>query len=164
MTRKAYDHLTAYLIENQDKFYRLAYSYVRNQEDALDIVQNAVCKALEKRETLRNKTALRTWFYKILVNESLIVLNDKKRLTLSESGELPESVSEEADFSRYDDLYDQISLLDPDTQSIIRLKYFEELSLEEISVILGKNISTVKSKLYRGLTKLKAAAAKGDYL
>ena len=42
MRQELYDRIVAYIVENQEKFYRLAYSYVRNQEDALDIVQNAV--------------------------------------------------------------------------------------------------------------------------
>ena len=42
------EQLTAYLVENQARFYRLAYSYLHNREDALDAVQAAVCKALEK--------------------------------------------------------------------------------------------------------------------
>ena len=42
-----YDYIVAYIVENQNKIYRLAYSYVLNREDALDVVQNAVCKALE---------------------------------------------------------------------------------------------------------------------
>ncbi len=155
MGQTPHDRLVEYILANQDKFYRLAYSYVRNQEDALDIVQNAVCKALEKSSTLRNENAIKTWFYKIVVNESLILLNEKKRIVLSgeehggEPGYLP------GEFELYDDLYEQLEQLEDETQSIIRLRYFEELSLEEISKILGINLSTVKSKLYRGLRKLK---------
>ena len=60
--------LETYLIENQTHFYRLAYSTLRSREDALDAVQSAVCAALEKRHTLRDPDALRTWFYRILMN------------------------------------------------------------------------------------------------
>ena len=42
--------LTAYLTAEQDRFYRLAFSYLKNQEDALDAVQTAVCRALERQE------------------------------------------------------------------------------------------------------------------
>lgn len=38
MKKDLYDHITAYIVENQNKFYRLAYSYVQNREDALDAV------------------------------------------------------------------------------------------------------------------------------
>ena len=41
--------LTTYLVEDQARFYRLAYSYLHNREEALDAVQTAVCKALESR-------------------------------------------------------------------------------------------------------------------
>ena len=68
MKQDMYPKITAYIIENQNKFYRLAYSYVRNREDALDVVQNAVCSALEHYQTLRSQEAIRTWFYRILVN------------------------------------------------------------------------------------------------
>ena len=47
MKQILYENLIQYILENQDRFYRVAYSYTRNQEDALDVVQSAVCKALE---------------------------------------------------------------------------------------------------------------------
>ena len=57
MKENLYDKLVAYIVENQDRFYRLAFSCVKNQEDALDAVQNAVCKALAHYEDLRNEDA-----------------------------------------------------------------------------------------------------------
>lgn len=47
MNRELKEVLIQYILDHQDRFYRLAYSYTKNQEDALDAVQNAVCKALE---------------------------------------------------------------------------------------------------------------------
>lgn len=47
-----YEKLIQYILENQDRFYRVAYSYTRHQEDALDVVQSAVCKALEAYESI----------------------------------------------------------------------------------------------------------------
>ena len=84
MKKDLYDHITAYIVENQNKFYRLAYSYVQNREDALDAVQNAVCKALEHYGKIRNEDAIKTWFYRILVNESLLLLKAKSRISLED--------------------------------------------------------------------------------
>ena len=78
-----YEMLVTYIVENQDKFYRLAFSYAHNQEDALDIVQNAVCKALENYQNLNNQRAIRTWMYRIVVNESLQLLKAREREVLS---------------------------------------------------------------------------------
>lgn len=150
-----YDRLVSYIIENQNKFYRLAFSYVKNQEDALDVVQNAVCKALENYESLRDEGAIRTWFYKILVNESYACLNAQKRMILTEESSCWEIPYEEEGFEIHDDLYERIGRMEKDVQSIIKLRFFEELTLNEIAGILKMNLNTVKAKLYRGLKTLK---------
>ena len=98
MKQELYGKITAYIIENQNKFYRLAYSYVRNREDALDVVQNAVCRALEHYQTLRSQEAVRTWFYRILVNECLMFLRSRKQ-TFVEDEKLEETSYEEQGLS-----------------------------------------------------------------
>ncbi len=150
-----YDTLVNYIIENQNKFYRLAYSYVRNREDAMDVVQNAIYKALKKSDTLRNENAMRTWFYSILVNESLMAIKTRKQEAPLLENSPNEPTYIENEFASQDDIYEKISLLDETEQSIIRLRFFEEMSLKEISLILNINVSTVKSKLYRALKKMK---------
>ena len=154
MKQDLYDYIVAYIVENQNKFYRLAYSYVRNREDALDVVQNAVCKALENYGGIRNEGAISTWFYRILVNESLLFIKERKRMTLGETDQ-EEAHYEEKGFEIQDDLYDSINRLDGDTQTIIKLRFFEELSLMEIAQITEMNLNTVKARLYRGLRQLK---------
>ncbi|MDO4439441.1 MAG: sigma factor-like helix-turn-helix DNA-binding protein, partial [Eubacteriales bacterium] len=62
---------------------------------------------------------------------------------------------EEKGFENYDGLYDQINNLDEDIQTIIKLRFYEELSLKEIADIMKMNLNTTKSKLYRGLNILK---------
>lgn len=54
-----------------------------------------------------------------------------------------------------DDLEAQIDRLEEDIQKIIRLRFYEELSLKEISQVMELNLNTVKAKLYRGLKLLK---------
>ena len=154
MKQDLYDYIVAYIVENQNKFYRLAYSYVRNREDALDVVQNTVCKALENYGGIRNEGAISTWFYRILVNESLLFIKERKRMTLGEMDQ-EEAHYEEKGFEIQDDLYDSINRLDGDTQTIIKLRFFEELSLKEIAQIMEMNLNTVKARLYRGLRQLK---------
>ena len=74
--------LTDFLVENQARFYRLAYSYLQDREEALDAVQAAVCRALERQESLREADAMRTWFYRILVNVCMDALRRRKLVTL----------------------------------------------------------------------------------
>lgn len=154
MKQDLYDRIVAYIVENQNKFYRLAFSYVQNQEDALDAVQNSVCKALEHYSQIRNEEVIKTWFYRILVNESLKILKERKKISGNEE-EMASLSYEEKGFEIQDDLHSHINRLDEDTQKIIKLRFFEELSLKEIAQITELNLNTVKAKLYRGLKLLK---------
>ena len=150
-----YELLVSYIVENQNKFYRVAYSYARNQEDALDIVQNAVCKALESYKNLRNADAVKTWFYRILINESLAAIKQRKKELLSDDNPQKEEAYYEKGYEQQDDIKEELDRLEEDIQTIIRLRFFEELSLKEISEITGLNLNTVKTKLYRGLKLLR---------
>ncbi len=150
-----YDELTEYVIENQDKFYRLAFSFVRTREDALDVVQNAICKALDYYGTLRNKGAVKTWFYRILVNESLLFLKKRREELLPEEQLIENIPYYEKEYEPRENLYEQINRLPPDIQMVIKLRFYEEFSLKEIAVIMKMNLNTVKTKLYRGLKLLK---------
>ena len=55
-----------------------------------------------------------------------------------------------------------INQLDSDTQTIIKLRFFEDLPLKEIAQIMELNLSTVKAKLYRGLERLKVTLQEVD--
>lgn len=149
-----YDSIVAYIVDEQNKFYRLAYSYLRNRDDALDAVQNAVCKALEHYRDIKNQEAVKTWFYRILINESINILKEKHRLTYVYD-ENKDRIYEEKGFEPGFDAKDCLSRLDIEAQTIIKLRFFEDLSLNEIAKVTGLNINTVKSKLYRGLKQMK---------
>ena len=60
--------LTTFLVEEQARFYRLAYSYLKNREEALDAVQTAVCRALEKQDSLQKPAAVRPGGNRNVVN------------------------------------------------------------------------------------------------
>ena len=66
------------LTEGYEKYYRLAYSYVHNEADALDIVQEAAYKAILKSDSLKEPQYVETWVYRIVVNEACSFLRNRK--------------------------------------------------------------------------------------
>lgn len=154
MPKDIYDDTVAYIIENQDKFYRLAFSYVKDKDSALDVVQNAICQGLEKCYDLRNQRALKTWFYRILVNESLQYLKRNKKEQVSMNGELPEQIYQEPAYDSHQEVYDEVLRLPEAMKTVIILHYYEDLTLKQISEITGTNLNTVKSRLYSALNKM----------
>ena len=146
--------LTTYLVENQARFYRLAYSCLNNREEALDAVQTAVCKALERQDSLRDADAMRTWFYRVLVNVCTDQLRQRK-WTADQPPEDRNIGSYEDPLPEDDSLARRVEALPPEIAAVIRLRFYEELSLKEISAIQGCPLSTVKTRLYTGLKKLR---------
>ena len=141
--------LTDYLVTDQARFYRLAYSYLKNREE-------------EKQGELKEPEALRAWFYHILVHVCMDVLRSRKRVTLIP----PEAL----DAGSYEDplpsdgtLAQRVDALPPEVGTIIKLRFYEDLSLKEISTVTGWNLNTVKTRLYTGLKKLRISM-EGDQL
>ena len=149
------EQLTEFLLDNQQKFYRYAFTYVHHRELAMDMVQNSFVKAIEQLHTLRNPDAMKTWFYRILTNECLQALKKAKRENLVEPTDIQEEIYLEKAYEPALELYEAIRQLPPETQTIIYLHYYEEYTLKDISKITGNNLNTVKSRLYAGLKKLK---------
>lgn len=150
------DELIAFIKENQEKFYRVAYSYVKNPDEALDLVHEAIVKALQKRYTLKHPEYLKTWFYRILINECLTLLRKNKKVVHLEN---LDNYSDEPSLSSLEsdniDLYNAIDHLSPQLKTLILLRYFEDMKLEDIARITGTNLNTVKSRLYKALKILK---------
>ena len=139
------------LTDNYERYYRLAYSYMRNEDDALDVVQESAYRAIRDCRKVRNKDYLSTWIYRIVVNTALDMLRRKKKETTTE--DLPEIPVE--DQYRDLELRTVLNQLDDKSRTIILLRYFEDLKLEDIADIVGDNLNTVKARLYRSLKKLR---------
>ena len=150
-----YNNLVDHILQNQAKFYRIAYCYVYQKEAALDIVQNAICRALENYSGLKNVNAIRTWFYRILINECLQYLNKHKREILCEPAELKEDIYYEEAFEEKLEIYQKVCELPEHLKTVVILHYFEQLTLREISQATDINLSTVKTRLYSALNRLK---------
>lgn len=155
MKNDNYEKVVHYILNNQDKFYRLAYSYTKNKDSSLDIVQNAVCIALEKYNTIKNIDYIKTWFYRVLVNECLAYIKKAQKELLYEKENVKKDIYHEEAYDKGIELYNEIDKLSEDIKTVIMLHYYEEMTLKEISEITDTNLNTVKTRLYSGLKKLK---------
>lgn len=146
--------LVEHIVKNQADFYRLAFSYVKNQEAALDVVQEAVVKALSGVDSLRDPDRVRTWFCRILVNECMNYFRRSRNL-VPYDGALDLCAAGGPDPVERMDLYAAIDRLSLQEQGVIRLRFFHDMKLEEIAQSTGTNLNTVKSRLYKALKKLR---------
>ena len=77
------------LLQNYDQYYRLAYSYVHNEADAGDIVQNGAYKAIRSSSDLKEVRYAATWLYRIMLNEIFSFCKQKKTEPLEEGNDEP---------------------------------------------------------------------------
>lgn len=141
------------LLEGYEKYYRLAYSYVKNEQDALDVVQESAYRVIRDCGKLKEEKYLSTWIYRIVINASIDLLRKQKREGMSlDEVEIPYE-----DHYEEDDPLELLSALEERDRAIVILKYFEGWKLEEIAQVLEMNLNTVKARLYRALKKLKIA-------
>ena len=145
------------LIADYQKLYRLAYCYVHNENDALDIVQESAYKAVKNSHTLKNPQYAGTWIYRIVINESISFLRKQKQndtVLYETDGECEDRYSDI-------DLHQALEQLEVTDKTVIVLRYFEGLQLNQIAEVLDENLSTVKSRLYRSLKKLRVSMEEG---
>lgn len=149
---------------NKEKYYRIAFTYVKNEDDALDIVHSAVVKAIQKIDSLRKAESLETWFYRILVNESISCIRKNENvLYLDELTDSQIPSTEDIDREEYITLYSAIDKLSPKLKTVIILRFFEDMKLDEIAEITSTKLSTVKARLYKALKLLKIDIEGADY-
>jgi len=146
--------LQRYTIDFREAHFRFAYSYAKNVEDAWDIVQESILKALSAIKRGMVPEHLNSWFYRILVNASLDHLKRHKRYVpfdLDDTSPLLEFQDVHSDL----DLHHALDRIPTEIRTIVTLRYFEDFKISEIADILSLNENTVKTRLYRGLSLLR---------
>ena len=149
------------VLDSYETMYRIAYTYVKNEEDALDIVQESAYKAIRNCEQVKKERYIKTWLCRIVINTAMDFLRKtQKEFPIEELYEVnePEITDQYEDF----DMTRAMNTLTERERAVVILRYFEDKKLEDIAYILNANLSTVKSLLYRSLKKLKLEMVEGE--
>lgn len=147
--------LVDFIMNNKDDFYRLAYGYVKNSNDAIDILQDSIQKAISSKHKLKKEQSLKSWFYRIVINTSLDFLRKQKRVVVVDEKTIQSYSSGLNDQYTNIDLERSLEALPPKYKSVIILRYFEDLKIEEVAEILQESPNTIKTRLYKALELLR---------
>lgn len=146
------------VLDSYEAMYRLAYTYVRNEEDALDIVQESVYKAIKHSAAVKQESYIKTWLWRIVMNTALdFIRKNQKEIavdTFYENGR--------EDSYRDFDTIEALNVLTEKEKAVVVLRFFEDQKLSEIARTLNENTNTVKTILYRSLKKLKLELTEGE--
>jgi RNA polymerase sigma-70 factor (ECF subfamily) len=139
----------------EEDIYRLAYVYVKNKDDALDVVQEVAYQSFKKIDTLKKPEYFKTWLMKITINCAINVIRKNKKVVLLKSDFEVLMGTEEEDLLLSLSLQELMDFLQEDEKSVILLRFYHDHTLKEISEILEIPLGTAKSVLYRALNKLR---------
>ncbi|GAA3409475.1 sigma-70 family RNA polymerase sigma factor [Paenibacillus hodogayensis] len=151
------------IVAEKEAYYRLAYSYMRNEADAMDVLEEMIVKLYERIGQLKKEESFHTWSKTILVNQCKRMLKRNNRVTpLGDQLDLSKGHTHSTGISDYRQVEDQMDLqailhhLNTDQREAIQLKYFHDLDYGSIAAMTRVSTGTVKSRIYQGLQKLRA--------
>ena len=140
----------------EQDIYRTAFVFVKNQNDALDVVQETAYQSFKSIKNLKNPKYFKTWLMRITINCALDLLRKQKNIVQMKpefvgfiSGDVNEDILLEMSTR------DLIERLNEDEKRVIILRFYEDLTINEVSETLGIPLGTAKTILYRALNKLR---------
>lgn len=143
------------IMSQKQEYYRLAYVYMKNQEDALDAMEDMILKIYENIKSLQAEQAFFSWSKTILVNSCKYNLRKKNKVLLLKN--IPESSYEESYIAKEEKivLEEHLTKLNQKYRDVLKLRYYLDMDYETIAAVLEVPLGTVKSRIHAGLQKLK---------
>jgi RNA polymerase sigma-70 factor (ECF subfamily) len=139
----------------QDMAFTIAVSIVKDDFIAQEVAQDAFLKAYKGIKSFNQQSRFKTWFYTIVMNESLLRVKKLKKEFLS-FNEIYEADIPDGDFSNVLDESDNVELINsafklmlPNESLVLRLFYLEEESIRDIHTITGLSEANIKVLLHR---------------
>ena len=137
------------------QLYRYAFHFLRNQEDAKDIIQDVFEKMWLNRKTIELET-VKPWLYRCTHNAMVNFIAKKSRTSYMSNQELPKTTFPfDSSFESMQVVDRMVSILPPTQKSIILLRDIEGYTYKEIGLILDLSASQVKVYLFRARMKIK---------
>lgn len=149
----------------KDKLYHLAYRMIGNRQEAEDIVQEAFLRVFKHLDRYDENQKFSTWIYRIATNLSIDRLRKRRAIysldaessdhegldgyaMLPSDDRTPESELLLSETQRL--IHEAMETLPAKYKSVMVLRYLQDLSLQEISDIMGMPVTTVKTRVHRG--------------
>ncbi|MDQ0115923.1 sigma-70 family RNA polymerase sigma factor [Paenibacillus harenae] len=148
------------------QLYGIAFAYMRNEEDALEAIQETVCRVWAKRRTLREAKYFTTWTIRILIRVCMDEKKKRKReqqqstIDASRMQRTIEANDEEEDAAARLDMAAQVQALPAKYRMVVVLKYYRDMTIMEIAELLEKPDGSIRTWLNKALKLLRSDMTK----
>ncbi len=156
-----WDSYLKLFLAKKDTLYRKAFYITKNHHDTDDVLEESIIKGFKAVKKIDNPSKFYPYLTKIVVNTCYDLLKRNKRTKPLED-EVAKIEAPSSNISEKLDLYTYLDKLDQDHKTVLMLRFFEDMKIEDIAIALDIPEGTVKSRVYYGLKKLKSMMG-GDY-
>lgn len=139
---------------NSKLVYQIAYAYLRNKDDTMDIHQEVFLAFLTKKPKIKAINEIKYWLVRVTINKSINLLKYKKRYSQVDDYVF-DSIKSNEEKDENQVLYDFVCELDPIYKNIIILYYYDDMKTCDIAKLLKKKESTIRMRLHRARIILK---------
>lgn len=148
-----------------DKYQERLYKHIRRMvwehNDANDVIQNTFIKVFKGIQNYQQQSKLYTWLYRIATNESITFLNKKKRKSAISLDDTENHIAGQLKTDAYFDgdeiqrkLSKAINTLPQKQRTVFNLRYFEEMSYNDMSSVLGTSVGALKASYHHAVKKV----------
>ena len=143
--------------------FSLSFKLLSHREEAEEAAQDAFIKAYNSLSSFQNGSTFKTWFFRIVYNTSISKLRARKNREINiddikiSDTEIQSAESTVEQLNKDDrQKYLEIGLgrLEPEERALLKMYYYDDFSMDEISVITSLSVSNVKVKIHRSRKKL----------
>lgn len=142
--------------------YGLAFSIVKNEADAGEVLSESIYRAYKNLDTLKNDRAFKAWILRIVHNTAVELIRRNSRTVPVEEVETLFVESAENEITTRLALREAVESLKQPYRTVVVLFYYENLSVAKIAQITGANVAAVKKQLSRARQMLREHW-KGDF-
>lgn len=148
---------------DKEKLYRMAFIYMGNEEDALEVFQETIYKAFKAISTLQDNQYYSTWMTRILINTALALLKRKQKVIPISPEVLENHAStDQGQLEDQLDLLQALDTLEEKYKSVLLLRFYKDYTIRQIAEVLDIPEGTVKTHIHRALSILRQKL-KGAY-
>lgn len=157
------------LARYQEKLYWHIRRMVLVHEDTDDVLQNTFIKIWKGLPGFRETSGLFTWMYRIATNEAITFLKIRQReraMIADDQDDMIKGRLKSDPFFDGDDLFEKLQVaignLPPKQKMVFRMKYFDEMTYEEMAAMLGTSVGALKASYFHAVRKIQSAFETSD--
>lgn len=145
------DSFVIVMQQHKETLYRTALAFLKNEQDALEAMQEVTYRAYKKINTVKEPTYMKTWLTKIMMNYCQDQL--KKNKHFASDNQLNQYATT-SNFTQIE-LKEALNSLSSQDQQLVYLKYFQDVKIKDLAILENIPEGTVKSRLHKIMRTLR---------